>query len=56
MNKFIRGFLHLFTVYLKIEIVGGLILVILILGYVVFMTNPKDIVPSMPETTPTIQK
>jgi hypothetical protein len=52
MNKFLRGFLHLLTMYFKIEIVGGLILVILVLGYVVFALNRSDRIPSVPDTAP----
>ena len=56
MNKFLRGFLHLLTTYLKIEIVGGLILVILVLGYIVFTTNRGEDALSVPDTVPTIQE
>ena len=56
MNKFLRGFLYLFTTYLKIEIASGLVLVILVLGYVLFTTNSREIEPSVPDTVTTIQK
>ncbi len=56
MNKFLRGLINLLTIYAKIEIVGGLILVILVLGYVLFTTNHREIEPSVPDTSPTIQE
>ena len=56
MNKFLRGFLSLVTAYLKIEIIGGLILVILVLIYAVFMSNHREIEPSIPDTSSTLQK
>ena len=56
MNKFLRGFINLLTAYLKIEIIGGLILVILVVGYVLFTNNRRDVSPSVPDTVPTLQE
>ena len=56
MNKYLRGFINFLTTYLKIEIVGGLILVMLVLGYVVLTTNRRESKPSAPDTAPAIQE
>ena len=56
MNKFLRKFVNLLDAYLKIEIVGGLIFVILVLGYIVFTNNSQESTPVTPDSVPTIQK
>ncbi|MDJ0713160.1 MAG: hypothetical protein QNJ54_02930 [Prochloraceae cyanobacterium] len=55
MNKFLGGFLRVVNVYAKIEIVGGLILVMFV-GYLVFTNNRSNIAPSVAETSLTIQQ
>lgn len=50
MNKLIR----LVTAYTKIEIVAGLVLVMLIVGYSVFTSNRGRVVPMVPENTQSI--
>ncbi len=55
MTQFLRGLLRFATVYAKFEIVGGLILVMLVLGYVAFTANRSDVIPSAPDASSTIQ-
>lgn len=55
MQKFLRGLLTLVTTYAKIEIVGGLALVALILGYLAVSNIRSEPSPVVPNTSPTIQ-
>ena len=56
MNKLLRELLHLVTIYAQIEIIGGLILVMLLLGYVVLTLNSSEFKPPVPESWPTLQQ
>ena len=56
MNKFFQGSLRIFTLYAKIEIAAGLLLVMLVVGFVVFSGDRNEIKPSAPATSPTIQE
>ena len=56
MNTFLRKFIDFLHTYLKIEIVGGLIFVVLLLGYIVFTNNSQESAPVVPDSVPTIQK
>lgn len=53
MNKVVYGVLRCCTLYAKMEIVGGLILVIVVLGYTVLTNYDRQLVPSVERTSPT---
>ena len=54
MNKLLRELLYLANIYTQIEIIGGLILVMLLLGYIVLKLNHREFEPSVPENFTTI--
>ncbi len=56
MNKLIQELLYLVNIYTQIEIIGGLILVILLLGYLVLTLNHREFEPSVPESLTTIEQ
>ena len=56
MNKALRGFLNLIVLYAKVEIVVGLLLVILFLGYFGFSSHHSDRSPSIRDKPSTLQE
>lgn len=56
MNKFFQGSLRIITLYAKMEIAAGLLLAILVVGFVIFSGDRNEIKPSAPATSPTIQQ
>ncbi len=56
MNNLGQRFLKLVSIYAKIEIVGGLILVMIVLGYLVMTKKDLELDFSIPHTSPTIQQ
>lgn len=53
MNKLLQGSLKVLTTYAKFEIAGGLILVMLISGYVVLTRDLTPFESPLPVTSPT---
>lgn len=56
MNKFVKGSLQVLTLYAKMEIAAGLILAILVVGFVLFNGDRSEVKPSAPATSPTTQQ
>ncbi len=56
MNKILHGVLRFSTLYAKMEIVGGLILVMVILLYALFPNYSQKTMPSVEVLTPTTQE